>query len=360
MVTRALRDLLEGWVQDIPDLKMKGISLDSRTTKPGEVYVAVQGQQAGGLKNVGKAVDAGAVAVIHDGVVLAPSLNVPAIRIDRLEQKLAELASRFYAAPSELMTIAAVSGTNDKAPVAHFLAQSWHRVYGSAGLLGSHGVGIFSDLQKAEKTSPDAFHVQKVLSECLDQDVDHLAMEVSSRDLEQKAIETVQIDAAIYTDLGKDSTGQYASHADYAASKRLLFTEYAPAFSIINNDDNYGHRWFGELNGGMEILSFGLGKGAELSAGIRSADRNGMVLRITGPWGAEDVRTGLLGQSNASSLLATAGTLVLLGMPWHQVLSQIELMKPMPGRMVRSQVQAARAKATDKRARVAGSLENAA
>ena len=64
-------------------------------------------------------------------------------------------------------------------------------------------------------------------------------------------------------------------------------------------------------------------------------DINGMTIRINGPWGAEDVHTCLLGEFNASNLLATAGTMALLGMPWNQVLHQIELMQPVPGRMMR-------------------------
>jgi UDP-N-acetylmuramoyl-L-alanyl-D-glutamate--2,6-diaminopimelate ligase len=123
--------------------------------------------------------------------------------------------------------------------------------------------------------------------------------------------------------------------AGYAAAKRLLFTDYAPSFAIINHDDSYGRKWFGELNGGMQMLSFGLEEGAELSGKVLAMDVNGMTIRINGPWGAEDVHTCLLGEFNASNLLATAGTLALLGMPWHQVLHQLELMQPVPGRMMR-------------------------
>jgi UDP-N-acetylmuramoyl-L-alanyl-D-glutamate--2,6-diaminopimelate ligase len=64
-------------------------------------------------------------------------------------------------------------------------------------------------------------------------------------------------------------------------------------------------------------------------------DVNGMTIRISGPWGSEEVHTCLLGKFNASNLLATAGTMALLGMPWSRVLHQLELMQPVPGRMMR-------------------------
>ena len=64
-------------------------------------------------------------------------------------------------------------------------------------------------------------------------------------------------------------------------------------------------------------------------------DMDGMTIRINGPWGSEQVHTCLLGEFNASNLLAAAGTLALLGMPWSRVLNQLELMQPVPGRMMR-------------------------
>jgi UDP-N-acetylmuramoyl-L-alanyl-D-glutamate--2,6-diaminopimelate ligase len=145
----------------------------------------------------------------------------------------------------------------------------------------------------------------------------------------------VQFDAAVFTNLSRDHLDYHADMADYAAAKRLLFTDYAPSFAIINHDDRYGRKWFGELNGGMQMLSFGLEEGAELRAEVRAMDINGMTIRINGPWGSEDVHTCLLGEFNASNLLATAGTLALLGMPWNHVLHQLELMQPVPGRMMR-------------------------
>ncbi len=233
------------------------------------------------------------------------------------------------------MTIAGVTGTNGKTSVTHFLAQSWQRVYGNAGMIGTLGYGSVGRLQRGAHTTPDALRLQHVLSDCLKSDIERLAMEVSSHALQQHRCQTVQFDAAVFTNLSRDHLDYHGDMAQYAAAKRLLFTDYAPSFAIINHDDDYGKKWFGELNGGMQMLSFGLEKGAELRADIHSMDIDGMTIRVDGPWGTEEVHTCLLGEFNASNLLATAGTLALLGMPWHRVLHQIELMQPVPGRMMR-------------------------
>ncbi|HEY5776626.1 MAG TPA: UDP-N-acetylmuramoyl-L-alanyl-D-glutamate--2,6-diaminopimelate ligase [Xanthomonadales bacterium] len=330
-----LHELLEGWVDGVPAVRLTGIGLDNRSIQPGEAFVAVKGQLGHGLDYARAAVAAGAAAVIHDGLQDVPELGVPAIRVAGLGDRLGELASRFYAAPSEQMQIAGVTGTNGKTSVAHFLAQSWQRVYGHAGMVGTLGYGPVGHLQSGDRTTPDALRLQHVLSDCVKAGVERLAMEVSSHALQQHRCQTVQFDAAIFTNLSRDHLDYHADMAEYAAAKRRLFTDHAPSFAIINHDDAYGRQWFGELNGGMQMLSFGLHKGAELRAKIRSVDIDGMTIRITGPWGSEEVHTSLLGAFNVSNLLAAAGTLILMGMPWHVVLHQIEVMQPVPGRMMR-------------------------
>jgi len=334
VIAMTLRELLEGWV-DAPPVSLAGIALDNRNIEPGEAFVAVQGQLGHGLEYAPAAVAAGAVAVIHDGLQPLPELDVPLVKVSGLGSKLGELASRYYSAPSEQMTITGVTGTNGKTSVIHFLAQSWQRVYGSAGMVGTLGYGPVGQLQSGERTTPDAIRIQQVLADCLKADIEHLAMEVSSHALQQHRCQTVQFDAAIFTNLTRDHLDYHGDMADYAAAKRLLFTEYAPSFAIINHDDDHGRKWFGELNGGMQMLGFGLQKGAELQAEVRSMDVDGMTIRIHGPWGSEEFHTCLLGEFNASNLLATAGTMALLGMPWHKVLHQLEIMQPVPGRMMR-------------------------
>jgi len=330
-----LQELLEGWVDGAPPVRLTGIGLDNRGIKPGEAFVAVKGHVGHGLDYARSAVAAGAVAVIHDGLHPLPDLDVPAVEVAGLGERLGELASRFYSAPSEQMTIAGVTGTNGKTSVAHFLAQSWQRVYGNAGMVGTLGYGPLDRLQSGDRTTPDPLRLQQALANCVKSGVERLAMEVSSHALQQHRCQTTQFDAAIFTNLTRDHLDYHADMAEYAAAKRLLFTEYAPAFAIINHDDAYGRQWFGELNGGMQMLSFGLQKGAELRAKIRAVDIDGMRIHIKGPWGAEEVHTSLLGEFNVSNLLAAAGTLSLLGMPWHTVLHQVEVMQPVPGRMMR-------------------------
>jgi UDP-N-acetylmuramoyl-L-alanyl-D-glutamate--2,6-diaminopimelate ligase len=277
----------------------------------------------------------GAVAVIHDGLRGEPDVDVPCVELPGLADKLGEIASRFWAAPSDLLTLAGVTGTNGKSSVAHFLAQSWDRHHGLAGLIGTLGYGPMDDLTGADRTTPDILRVNEIIAGCLDNGVEHIAMEVSSHALEQGRCQTLQFDAAVFTNLSRDHLDYHGDMEAYAASKKRLFTEFAPRFAVINHDDHVGRSWIRELNGGPEVLGFGMAPGAELAGEILGVDADGMFLRFDGPWGKSEFRTGLLGAFNASNLLATAGTLSLLGMDWGDVVREMEMMEPVPGRMMR-------------------------
>ncbi len=331
----SLRMLLEGWLQDPPDIAVAGLELDSRRMELGHAFIAVQGEQGHGLDHVEDAIANGAIAIIHDGINADPDVDVPCVTVPDLGAKLGELASRFWAAPSDLMTIAGVTGTNGKSSVVHFLAQSWQRFYGLSGMVGTLGYGPMDDLSMAERTTPDVLRLNGILARCLDNGVDRIAMEVSSHALAQGRCQTVQFDAAIFTNLSRDHLDYHHDMQAYANCKKRLFTEFAPRFSIINHDDLTGRDLIKELDGETQVLSFGMAPGAELQAEILSVDADGMYLRINGPWGESKFRTGLLGAFNVSNLLACAGTLCLLGMAWRDVVGELEMMQPVPGRMMR-------------------------
>ncbi len=331
----SLRALLEGWLEHCPDVAVAGLCQDSRGIRPGDAFVALQGQSGHGIRYAEQALANGCVAVIHDAAAGEPALDVPTVCVPGLAGRMGELAARFWAAPSDLMTIAAVTGTNGKTSVAHFLAQAWQRAYGSAGLVGTLGYGPLDDLEAADRTTPDVFRLNRILAGCVDTGIEHVAMEVSSHALEQERCQTLQFDAAVFTNLSRDHLDYHPDMQAYAETKKRLFTEFAPRFAIINRDDPVGRGWIGELGGSTQVLDYGLEPGAELRAEVLAMDGDGTSLRVTGPWGAADLRTALLGGFNVSNLLAAAGTLTLLGMDWEEAVRELEMVRPVPGRMMR-------------------------
>ncbi|MDZ4728708.1 MAG: UDP-N-acetylmuramoyl-L-alanyl-D-glutamate--2,6-diaminopimelate ligase [Xanthomonadales bacterium] len=334
----SLATLLEGWVtsqqtRTAEAVIVQGISLDSRKVKPGDAFVAVAGEASHGLRFAMEAQARGAVAIVHDGLAPMADVQIPCILVAGLAKQLSALGARFFHAPSDRLVVAGVTGTNGKTSTAHFIAQGWQRVSGNAGLIGTIGYGAMNRLQPADLTTPDPISVQRMLSECIDSGVENVAMEVSSHALDQGRVADVAFQAAVFTNLTRDHLDYHGSMARYAAAKRRLFTDCQPRFAIINRDDEFGRQLIGELGSSCEVLSYGINGNAELAAKVVQMDSSGMNLEISSPWGGGRLRSGLLGRFNVSNLLAAAGSLALLGMPWNKVTQQLELMQPVPGRM---------------------------
>ena len=271
--------------------------------------------------------------VLHDGSAAVPELDVPTVEVPALEGRLSALGARFFHHPSDDLTVVGVTGTNGKTSTAHFIAQAWQRTSGDAGLIGTVGCGRMGSLRKADMTTPDPISLQGMLAECLDLGLEKVAVEVSSHALDQGRCDDVAFAAAVFTNLSRDHLDYHGTMEAYAAAKRRLFFECHPRFAIVNQDDAMGKELLAEIGNGTEVLSYGTNGSSELRGAVLSMDSLGMTLRLASPWGEAEVRTGLLGAFNLSNLLAAAGTLALLGMPWNRVMHQLEIMHPVPGRM---------------------------
>lgn len=329
----SVQTLLEGWCEQVPDLVVSGIETDSRRVESGYAFLAVAGQTTHGMQHVGQAMIRGASMVIHDGLSEVPSLDIPTVLVPELGRHLSAISARFFHSPSDHLTIAGVTGTNGKTSTAHFIAQAWQRTSRDSGMIGTIGYGPLGLLKPAHMTTPDPVSLQAMLSNCLDQGVEKLAMEVSSHALDQGRCDDVAFDAAVLTNLSRDHLDYHGTMEAYADAKRRLFIDSHPRFAVVNLDDPFGKALASEISNGTQVFTYGTNGSSELRGSVLQQDSMGMMLRLLSPWGDGEVRTGLLGAFNISNLLAAAGTLALLGMPWNQVMHQLEMMRAVPGRM---------------------------
>ena len=94
-----------------PELDITGISYDSRTTQPGELFVAVTGFAADGHKFIPKAVERGAAAILCER---APEADVPYVVAGSTRLALALVSAAWFGYPADHMTMIGVTGTNGK------------------------------------------------------------------------------------------------------------------------------------------------------------------------------------------------------------------------------------------------------
>ncbi|MEO6697127.1 MAG: Mur ligase domain-containing protein, partial [Gammaproteobacteria bacterium] len=142
-----LSALLEGYVQVslADEREILGLSLDSRNTRPGDLFLALRGVARHGADFIQDAVRAGAVAGVWESgaLVSSPSHAAPMFEVADLNQKIGDIAARFYGHPSHDLTVIGVTGTNGKTSVTHFLAQALTEASAPCGIIGTLGNGIY-------------------------------------------------------------------------------------------------------------------------------------------------------------------------------------------------------------------------
>src|SRR5919109_1149715 len=93
-------------VRGDPATPVYGVSNDTRSLAPGEVFVAVPGFQFDGLQFVPQAVSLGASAIVCETADLAA--NVPVVAVASARRALADLAAAFFDHPSRSLSVVGI------------------------------------------------------------------------------------------------------------------------------------------------------------------------------------------------------------------------------------------------------------
>jgi UDP-N-acetylmuramoyl-L-alanyl-D-glutamate--2,6-diaminopimelate ligase len=240
-------------------LEVCGVSADSRTIKPGEMFVAVAGAKDDGLRFVGPALASGAAAIVAER---APSMPLPEdvafVAVADARRALALAAARFFARQPKV--VATVTGTSGKTSVAAFTRQIWSALGHRAASIGT--VGLVSPTRElyGSLTTPDPVALHRSLDELAGEGVTHLAIEASSHGLDQRRLDGLRIAAGAFTNLSRDHLDYHTDLDAYLAAKLRLFTELIepPGAAVVASDHEHAKAVMAAAQRrGLRLLSVG-------------------------------------------------------------------------------------------------------
>ena len=99
-------------LRSVMDIPIKGLAVDSRLVKPGDLFVAMKGVHHDGHDHAAEVVRAGAVAIVAERPLTVP---VPVVVVKSTAVVLSGLAARFFDHPSRFMDVVGVTGTQRSA-----------------------------------------------------------------------------------------------------------------------------------------------------------------------------------------------------------------------------------------------------
>lgn len=320
-------------MQRLTDLDVTGLTADSRGVEPGFLFAALPGSQADGRAFIGDAVKRGAVAVLAPDGTTLDDTSIQLITDANPRLRFSQVAARYYAAQPEVT--AAVTGTNGKTSVAHFLQQIWAHAGLTAASLGTLGVVSSAGNIKSRLTTPDPVSLHKVLADLHEQGVDHLALEASSHGLDQFRLDGVKVRAAAFTNLSRDHLDYHGSMDAYLAAKLRLFTDVLVrgGAAVVNADAPECDTIVAACKtSAHDVLTYGFaGKDIQLTSVEASAHGQALSISILGQ--SESFALPLVGHFQVMNALCAAGLALATGMDSDQVIEALSVLKGVPGRM---------------------------
>ena len=338
------------------EIEITGISSDTRTTKEGDLFVALRGEKTDSHGLIGLAGENGAVcAVVEAGAPVSEVL--PTVTVPDTREALARLWDALLGHPSSEMTLVGVTGTNGKTTVTHLLSDVLEKAGRRVGRIGTvegsaAGQTLFREppTEGARMTTPDPCVLYPMLREMQTSGCDVVVMEATSHASALKKLSPLRFELLIFTNLTHDHLDFHKTPEAYFKAKADLARQ---ARSVLVNLDNSAV--FGDPCGYADrFLRAARKSGARVytcsSYESRSpdflltefregdaAENGGLSFRFFSRLHGEGftITSPLYGGYNGMNLLESASAALLLGASPESVKEALRTSRGAPGRMER-------------------------
>jgi len=312
------------------DVMFAGVSTDSRTVHPGELFVALTGEKFDGHCFVHAAQEQGAVAAMveHELDDADVSTDFPLVCVKNTRSSLGRLAA--YWRQQFSMPLAAITGSNGKTTVKEMLASI---------LSQAAGEGAAAAANQPSRVLATAGNLNNEIGVPL--------MLLRLREIHQYAViemgmnhageiaylsRLAQPDVAVITNAGAAHIEGLGSVEAVARAKGEIFAGLSQlGTAVINADDEYASLWR-TLIGKRRSIEFGFNASAQVTAEFTN-EAYGSLVRLKLPDGIQDVSLKVPGIHNIRNSLAAAAAGVALGVNGRTIAAGLEHFKGVKGRL---------------------------
>ncbi len=334
-LSKLTEPLKEKKIEGDAGIEITGVSTDSRTIEPGNLFVAVTGTLADGHRFMEEALKRGAVALA--GHTEAPRAGEAAY-IQTPDGRLAAalLAEAFHGYPSRDLDIVGITGTNGKTSTLYLVRS----ILDAAGLpsssVGTISYCIGDETSPAVNTTPGPVELSAAMRRAVDAGHKYFVMEVSSHALDQRRVEAIRFKVAVFTNLSLDHLDYHESIDEYFDAKKRLFELLRDegATAVICADDERCADIVA-ASSSADVVTFGLSEGADIRAANVKTSVSHTSFDATTPQGAFSAEMKLLGRHSVYNALAATGACLGLGVDIETIKRGLEELVIVPGRFER-------------------------
>ena len=293
--------------------EISSITIDSRTSKKADLYIAIIGKNHDGNQFTQEVLDNGIkFAIVSDSAFHSERT----ILVENGKKALADIASYFrdHIKPK----VIAITGSNGKTSTKEVLVSIMNNYLDRNQLLFTAGnfnndIGLPLTLINLEKT-----HTHVVLE---------LGMNHAGEIAELTKIAKPHI--GLITNIGEAHIQNFDSKDNIAEAKKELFNNSDQLeISILPRDDDY-YEFLAKDKKDLKEITFGFTQEATINCKVL----NDQTITIFTPEESFDVKINLLGKHNIKNILAACACSYALNIPGNVIKKGIELIKPYTGRL---------------------------
>ena len=308
-----------------------GISDDSRKVSRGDLFVAVRGWNSDGHDFLDAAAERGAsVAIVEDPA----RTSLPSLVVREGRRAAAIAAATAYGDPARNLTLLGVTGTNGKTTTTSIMRHLFDDGAASSASIGTLGVLVGSEGEMLPGggglTTPGPVELQRILRELVDRGVKTVAMEVSSHSLDQRRIDGLEFDTAVFTNLTRDHLDYHRTmDAYFEAKSRLLEYLKRDGTTVVNAD---AKEW-SALRTPTRRLTFATRAAADIRARDVRYTSRGSSWKLVTPDGSAEAMLPLIGEVNVENGLAAAAAAFALGQDVASIAHRLASVPQVAGRL---------------------------
>ncbi len=309
---------------------IQGVAYSSKNVQPGFIFTALKGMNTDGLEFIEEALHHGAVAVLSDQAK-PENFTQTWIQVSDTREALALCSANFYSHPSQKMKVIGITGTKGKTTITYILEEILKKSRFIPGIIGTISYRGPQMTIPAERTTPEATDIQRILCEMLDHGVTHCIMEVSSHALDLKRVTGIGFDIVVFVNLSGDHLDYHQTMDKYfEAKKKLFYLNHKNRMAVVNGDDTWGKKLLSQLSAGA--ITYGLEPGAMVRGENFALNEEGIEASVKYPGGQLSFSSSLLGKPNLYNILASMAVALTLNLPLSAIKEGIASLKGVPGR----------------------------
>ena len=314
-------------------IEVRGITKDSRKVEEGYMFFSTDMNE----KYIEHARSRGAAVIVSEAPVKAPFAC--AVTTDDPKALLGNVAARYYGYPSRALHVTGITGTNGKTTTSYLIDSMLRSAGRKTGLIGTISYRYGGRTLKAENTTPGADDLHKLLSDMKASGAEYAVMEVSSHALDQKRVEGVDFDTAVFTNLTHDHLDYHGTLENYRTAKKLFFTYYLKKSAkkercaILNADEPGWRELIPEAP--IRTLAYSIRNAADAYLTAYHEGIDGLKLEVSLAGIKMSVKSPLIGAFNASNILAASLAGHAAGLSHEQIAQGVESLEGVPGRLER-------------------------